>query len=101
MLSWVIPVLVDGVARRRLGSAIPALEALRRRFRGFGYAQPIPEQIAVLEALAAIGGYAAAQAVTRLIVEEGVQRPGLKTTITAAAQLGISLPEGRRTAAPS
>jgi HEAT repeat protein len=83
--------LADEVVRRRLVSAVPALEALCRRFRGLGIEKSIPEQIAALEALAAIGGRAAAQAVTRLIVQGSVQGPGLKTAITAAAQLGARL----------
>src|SRR5262249_25435313 len=41
--------------RRRLMGAVPALEALCRRFKGFGIGQAIPEQTAALGALAAIG----------------------------------------------
>jgi HEAT repeat protein len=84
--------LAGEAARRRLGSAVPALEALCRRFWGFGREQAIPEQIAALEALATIGGRAAVQTVARLIVEEVVQGPGLKTAVTTAAQLGASVP---------
>jgi hypothetical protein len=85
--------LATEIARRRLVSAVPALEALCRRFRGLGIEKPIPEQIAALEILAELGGRAAAQAVTRLIVEEVVQGPGLKTAIAAASKLGASLPD--------
>ena len=86
--------LAAEAGRRRLGAAIPALEALCRRFCGFGIDQEIPEQIAALDALAMIGGRQAAQAVTRTIVEQVVQGPGLKSAVAAAAQLGASLPSG-------
>src|SRR5439155_26663433 len=43
----------------------PALDGLCNRFTGFGADRPIPEQIAAVRALAAIGGPGAAQAVAR------------------------------------
>src|SRR3954469_15798033 len=55
--------LADEIARRRLRAAIPGLEALCRRFRGFGHEHAIPEQAAAFEALAAIGGHTAAHIV--------------------------------------
>jgi hypothetical protein len=48
--------LAAEAARRRLVGAIAALEALCRRFKGFGMERAIPEQMAVLEALVGIGG---------------------------------------------
>ena len=77
---------------RRLKAAILALEALCRRFRGFGIEQEIPEQAAALEVLATIGGREAAQAVMRMIVEQVVQGPGLKSAVAVAGLLGASLP---------
>src|SRR5262245_3646314 len=59
--------LVAEAARRRLTAAIPALEALCRRFAGFGIDHIVPEQSAALRALAAIGGRDAAQAISLLI----------------------------------
>ena len=47
--------------RRRLDAAIPVLEDYCRRFAGFGVHRALPEQIAALEALASIGGKAAAR----------------------------------------
>ena len=38
------------MGRRRLTSAIPALEGLCRRFKGFGLEHAVPEQIAALNA---------------------------------------------------
>jgi hypothetical protein len=79
--------------RRRLVRAIAALEALCRRFQGFGIERAIPEQIAALEALIGIGGGEAARAVRRIIVERIVQGPGLISALKAAAELGVGLPE--------
>ena len=65
--------LAAEAGRRRLLPAIPALEALCRRFRGFGLHHPVPEQVAALSALAAVGGRDAASAVSRIIVDGVVQ----------------------------
>jgi hypothetical protein len=61
--------LADSIAlaaeagRRRLAAAVPSLEALCRRFSGFGIDRMVPEQAAALQALAVISGREAAQAV--------------------------------------
>ena len=83
--------LAAEASHRRLAAAIPALEALCRRFRGFGVERELPEQVAALNALAMIGGREAAQAVMRMIVEQVVQGPGLKSAVAVAASLGASL----------
>jgi hypothetical protein len=83
--------LAAEAGRRRLVPAIPALEALCRRFHGFGLERPIPEQTAALSALAAIGGAAAAAAAARLIVGRVVQGPGIAAALDAAARLGVGL----------
>jgi hypothetical protein len=83
--------LATEAARRGLPSAVPALEALCRRFKGFGLQRPVPEQAAALRALAGIGGTAAAHAVTR-IIEDGVAAgPGLPVAMNAAKALGCRL----------
>src|SRR6516165_6293183 len=84
--------LAAEAGRRRLVGAIDALEALCRRFQGFGIEHLIPDQTAALQALATIGGSEAARAVTRIIVERIVQGPGLKSALEAAAQLRVTLP---------
>jgi hypothetical protein len=61
------PALMAEVARRRLESGVPVLEAHCRRFAGFGLTQPVPEQRAAVLALGAIGGRDAGDAVRRLI----------------------------------
>ena len=84
--------LVAEAARRRLTAAIPALEALCRRFAGFGIDHMVPEQSAALRALAAIGGRDAAQAVSLLILRGVVQGPALGLAVAVAAQLHATLP---------
>jgi HEAT repeats len=86
--------LTAEAGRRKLARAVPALEVLCRRFRGFGLERAVPEQTAALAALAAIGGSAAAAAAARLIVEGVVQGPGLAAAVDTAARLGAGLPSG-------
>ena len=89
--------LAAEAGHRRLAAAIPALEKLCWRFRGFGVEQRIPEQTAALDAFAIIGGREAAQAVARIIVEQVVQGPGLKSGVAAAVLLGAILPSNALT----
>jgi HEAT repeat protein len=84
--------LAAEAGRRRLVGAIDALEALCRRFQGFGREHAIPEQIAALGALVQIGGREAARVVRRIVAERIVQGPGLVSALEAAAELGIALP---------
>jgi len=86
------PSLVAEAGRRRLAAAIPILEDYCRRFAGFGTQHPLPEQIAALDALAAIGGADAAAAVARIIGRGWVQGPTLVSAVAAAARLGSRLP---------
>ena len=84
--------LAAETGRRRLAAAIPALEALCRRFAGFGADRIVPEQAAALDALAAIGGGEAAQALVRVITKGVVQGPCLQKAVSAAAGLRAKLP---------
>ncbi len=86
------PDLAREAGRRGLAGAVPALEALCRRFTGFGVDCAIPEQVAALEALALIGGRAAAQAVGRIIAKGAVLGPALRTAMAAAVRLDSDLP---------
>jgi HEAT repeat protein len=52
----------------------------------------VAEQAAALQALAAIGGREAAEAVTRLIVRGVVQGPALSLAVSTAARIGSILP---------
>jgi len=84
--------LAAEAGRRRLVGAIAALEALCRRFQGFGIEHAIPEQTAALGALTVIGGSEAACAARRIIVDRIVQGTGLNDALEAAAELGVGLP---------
>jgi hypothetical protein len=85
--------LAAEAVRRRPSGAVSALEALCRRFKGFGLCHSIAEQIAALRALAAIGGRDAADALRRLIDCAAVQGPGLAEAVSAAAVLCCRLSE--------
>jgi hypothetical protein len=94
--------MVEGVAlareagRRRLEAAVDALEAVCMRFTGFGVRGPvIAEQGAALQALAAIGGPRAANAVTRVIIRRAVAGATLAIALDSAVGVGASLPVDR------
>lgn len=86
------PRLVEEAGRRHLVAAIPVLQDYCRRFVGFGTQHPLPEQLAALHALDAIGGTDAAAAVATIIVRQWVQGPTLTTAVAVAARLGARLP---------
>jgi hypothetical protein len=89
------PALTAEATRRGLADAVPALEALCRRFAGFGLDREVTEQMAALRGLVALGGATARDAVTRLIVSGVVRGPGLREALAAAAGLGCRLPPER------
>lgn len=83
--------LAAEAGRRRLGEAVGALVGLCRQFVGFGADTRVPEQIAALEALGAIGGAEACRAVSQMIVKGFVQGPNLVAAVIAASRLGVKL----------
>ena len=84
--------LAAEAGRRRLGDAVTALVALCNRFVGFGVDFSVPEQVAALEALGAIGGPEASRSVSQMIVKGIVQGPNLAAAATAASRLRVVLP---------
>jgi hypothetical protein len=86
------PALAADAGRRRIVVAIPVLEDYCRRFAGFGLRKALPEQVAALEALAAIGGTHAARCVATIISRSWVQGPTLAVAVNVAARLGSRLP---------
>jgi hypothetical protein len=84
--------LAAEAGRRRMTAAVPALEALCRRFAGFGADGIVPEQAAAIDALAQIAGADATRALARLIARRTVQGPCLQRAVTVAACLGAKLP---------
>lgn len=87
-----VSALTQEVARRELADAVPALEALCRRFFGFGLDREVTEQVAALRCLAALGGRPAAEAVTRLIIAGALRGPGVRVALETASSLGCRLP---------
>jgi HEAT repeat protein len=84
--------LAAEAGKRLLSAAVPALTSLCNRFVGYGAGVAVPEQIAALNALGAIGGQEATHAVSRLIAKKIVQGPTLITALTVASQLDVVLP---------
>lgn len=84
--------LAAETGRRRLRDSVSALVALCHRFVGFGVNRGIPEQVAALEALAAIGGPTVSGSVGQMIAKGIVQGPNLAAAINAAARLGVTFP---------
>ncbi len=85
--------LASEASRRGLIAAVPALERLCFRLKGFGLDRAVPEQVAALNALAEIGGAEAAKAVSRILCQEAAQGTTLAAAMAAAARLGVVLPE--------
>jgi len=84
--------LAAEAGRRRLGEAAPVLVALCHRFVGFGVDCVVPEQVAALEALGAIGGPEASRSVSQMIVKGIVLGPNLAAAVIAASRLGVIFP---------
>jgi hypothetical protein len=78
--------------KRRLSAAVPVLTSLCNRLTGHGAGAVAPEQVAALNALGAIGGQEAANAVSKLISKKIVQGPTMIAALTVASQLGVVLP---------
>jgi hypothetical protein len=77
--------------RRRLAVPVPLLRNLCRRYAGFGAYRPIPEQLAALNALHAIGTREAALVVAEAIERGWVEGPGLTAAICCAGRLHANL----------
>ena len=84
--------LAAEAGRRRLGNAATALATLCNRFVGFGVDCSVPEQVAALEALGAIGGPEASRSVSQMIVKGIVQGPNVAAAATAASRLRVVPP---------
>ena len=82
---------IEEVGRRRIAGAVPALALVCRQLMGHGADEIVPEQIAAVEALAAIGGRGSAAAMAELIDEQVIVGPGLLDALVAAAGLGSVL----------
>ena len=81
------------IAARSLDDAVPALEALWRRFVGFGIDSPLAEQLAVLDTLARLDR-PAARALLRRIVARGLPASLVPAALRAAIRARLVLPAG-------
>ena len=80
------------VVSRSLQAAVPALEALWRRFSGFGIEKPLREQLAVVDTLARLGGTDARSALRRIVLSKDLPASLLAAALQAAASAGLALP---------
>lgn len=80
------------VVSRSLQAAVPALEALWRRFSGFGIEKPLPEQLAVVDTLARLDGAEARSALRRIVLWKGLPASLLPTALQTAVSTGLALP---------
>ena len=87
-----VEALTDEVVSRSLAEAVPALEALWRRFSGFGVKTPYPEQRAVLSTLARLEGETARSALQAIVLSKGLPASLLPAAARAAAEAGLGLP---------
>ena len=77
---------------RSLQAAVPALEALWRRFTGFGTERPLREQLAVVDTLARLGGADARAALRRIALSRDLPAPLAAAVLRAAADARLTLP---------
>ncbi len=87
-----IDALCAKVVARPLPAAVPALEALWRRFHGFGIDRPLREQCAVLETLARLDGSGTRAALRRIVLSAGLPTSLLPIALRSAADAGVVLP---------
>ena len=87
-----VEVVCAEVLSRSLRAAVPALEALWRRFSGFGIEKPLREQLAVVDTLARLGGADARSALKGIVLWKGLPASLLPTALQAAVSAGLALP---------
>ena len=81
-----VRLLCDLIVERGLGDrAVPALEALWRRFKGFGLERPEPQQTAVIETLAKLGTARAKQLLVDIVTAASDLPPSLLPAALSAA----------------
>ena len=88
-----VRLLCSLAVERGLGDrAVPALEALWRRFKGFGHDRPYPEQTAVIETLAKLETAGARQLLTDIATAHDLPPPLLPAALSAALSVSLKLP---------
>lgn len=87
-----VDALCAEIVARSLPSAVPALERLWARFRGFGIDRPLREQSAVLETLARLGSPEARTALRRLVLSLDLPAFLHPVVLRTAVDAGLRLP---------
>ena len=88
-----VGLLCNLAIERGLGDrAVPALETLWRRFKGFGYERPEPQQTAVIETLAKLGTARAKQLLVDIVTARDLPPPLLPAALSAARSAALHLP---------
>ena len=86
-----IEAVCSEVVSRSLEAAVPALDALWRRFAGFGVETPLREQLAVLDTLARLGGADARSTLREIVLSKGLPASLLPAALQASASAGLAL----------
>ncbi len=89
-----VEALCSQLVSRSLQAGAPALEALWRRFAGFGIEKPLREQLAVLDTLARLGGTDARSALWRIVLSRALPASLLPSALQAAVDARLALPAG-------
>lgn len=88
-----VRLLCSLAVERGLGDrAVSALEALWRRFKGFGHDRPYPEQTAVIETLAEFGTERAREALSAIVTAHDLPPLLLPAALSAALSASLRLP---------
>ena len=87
-----IEAVCSEIVSRSLEAAVPALDALWRRFAGFGVEKPLREQLAVLDTLARLAGTDACSALRAIVLSKGLPASLLPAASQASALAGLALP---------
>ena len=87
-----IEAVCSEIVSRSLEAAVPALEALWRRFAGFGVEKPLREQLAVRDTLAVLGGTDARSTLRGIVLSKGLSASLLPAASQASASAGLALP---------
>ena len=88
-----VRLLCNLAVERGLGDrAVPALEALWRRFKGFGLEHPLPEQTAAIETLARLDTESARDLLVAFVTTPDLPPPLLPRALAAVRALSLRLP---------
>lgn len=89
-----VDLLCAQIVERGLGDvAVPGLVTLWNRFKGFGIAAPLPEQLLALETLSAIGNGSTKKEISKILAAHDLPDSLLPFVLLAAAKVGLNLPQ--------